>query len=72
MTSSRLRTSLTAVLAFTVAATLIVGSAFAADGDNGKSKRRGPYVDGKGPRSRVPRGLFTNRSRNLLWQLHAS
>ena len=41
MTSSRLRTSLTAVLAFTVAATLIVGSAFAADGDNGKSKRRG-------------------------------
>ena len=39
--SSRLRTSLTAVLAFTVAATLIVGSAFAADGDNGKSKRRG-------------------------------
>jgi hypothetical protein len=41
MTSSRLRTSFTAVLAFTVAATLIVGSAFAADGDNGKSKRRG-------------------------------
>ena len=36
-----LRTSFTAVLAFTVAATLIVGSAFAADGDNGKSKRRG-------------------------------
>jgi hypothetical protein len=31
-----------------------------------------PYVDGKGPRGRVPRGLFTNRSRNLLWQLHAS
>ena len=41
MTSSRLRNSLTAVLAFTVAATLIVGSAFAADGDNGKFKRRG-------------------------------
>jgi hypothetical protein len=41
MTSNRLRNSLTAVLAFTVAATLIVGSAFAADGDNGKFKRRG-------------------------------
>ena len=41
MTSTRLRTSFTAVLAFTVAATLIVGSAFAADGDGGKSKRRG-------------------------------
>ena len=41
MTSNRLRNSLTAVLAFTVAATLIAGSAFAADGGNGKSKRRG-------------------------------
>jgi hypothetical protein len=41
MTSIRLRNSLTAALAFTVAATLIVGSAFAADGDNGKFKRRG-------------------------------
>jgi len=41
MTSNRLRNSLTAALAFTVAATLIVGSAFAADGDNGKFKRRG-------------------------------
>jgi hypothetical protein len=40
MTSNRLRNSLTAVLAFT-AGTLIVGSAFAADGDNGKFKRRG-------------------------------
>ena len=41
MTSTRLRNSLTAALAFTVAATLIVGSAFAADGDGGKNKRRG-------------------------------
>ena len=41
MTSIRLRNSLTAALAFTVAAMLIVGSAFAADGGNGKSKRRG-------------------------------
>jgi hypothetical protein len=41
MTSNRLRNSLTAALAFTVAATLTVGSAFAADGDNGKFKRRG-------------------------------
>jgi hypothetical protein len=41
MTSNRLRNSLTAVLAFTVAATLIAGSAFAADGDGGKNKRRG-------------------------------
>ena len=41
MTSTRLRNSLTAALAFTVAATLIVGSAFAADGGNGKFKRRG-------------------------------
>ena len=41
MASTRLRNSLTAVLAFTVAATLIVGSAFAADGDGGKNKRRG-------------------------------
>ena len=40
-TSNRLRNSLTAALAFTVAATLIVGSAFAADGDGGKNKRRG-------------------------------
>jgi hypothetical protein len=39
MTSNRLRNSLTAALAFTVAATLIAGSAFAAD--NGKNKRRG-------------------------------
>lgn len=38
MTSRRLRNSLIAVLAFSVAATLIAGSAFAADG---KSKRRG-------------------------------
>ena len=41
MTSTRLRNSLTAALAFTVAATLIAGSAFAADGGNGKFKRRG-------------------------------
>jgi hypothetical protein len=41
MTTSRLRNSLSAVLAFSVAATLIVGSAFAADGDGGKFKRRG-------------------------------
>jgi hypothetical protein len=36
-----IRNSLSAALAFTVAATLIVGSAFAADGDGGKNKRRG-------------------------------
>jgi hypothetical protein len=36
MTSNRLRNSLTAILAFAVAATLIAGSAFAADGGNGK------------------------------------
>jgi hypothetical protein len=41
MTSTHLRNSLSAVLAFTVAATLIAGSAFAADGGNGKFKRRG-------------------------------
>jgi hypothetical protein len=41
MTSTHLRNSLTAALAFTVAATLIVGTAFAADGGNGKFKRRG-------------------------------
>ena len=36
-----IRNSLIAVLAFTVAAALIVASAFAADGDNGNSRRRG-------------------------------
>jgi hypothetical protein len=41
MTSRRLRNSLIAVLAFVVAAALIVASAFAADGDGGKNKRRG-------------------------------
>jgi hypothetical protein len=40
-TSNRLRNSLTAALAFTVAATLIAGSAFAADGDGGKFKLSG-------------------------------
>src|SRR6476659_8839229 len=36
-----IRNSLIAVLDFTVVAALIVASAFAADGDNGNSKRRG-------------------------------
>jgi hypothetical protein len=38
---TNIRNLLIAVLAFTVAAALIVASAFAADGDNGNSKRRG-------------------------------
>lgn len=41
MTSCHLRNSLIAALAVTVAAVLFAGSAFAADGDNGKFKRRG-------------------------------
>jgi hypothetical protein len=40
MASSPLRNSLIAILAFTVAAILIVASAFAADGKEGKSKHR--------------------------------
>ncbi len=41
MTSTSFRNFLIAALAFTVAATLIVASAFAADGNDGKAKRLG-------------------------------